>query len=126
MDEAPHGLTLRVAIRNAGGGPASFIRASHDPSGVGATEGALGSLAPNEETTLGFRVASHTVMGQILLDYRDLGGRTYSSAILLYSPEQPPTENIIVRDVRFGRDVSYTGFGEPDPLPGLKRLPPGD
>jgi hypothetical protein len=123
MDEAPNGLTLRVGIRNAGAGPASFIRASHDPSDVGATGGALGSLAPGEETSLVFFVGSHTAMSQVLFDYRNLDGRTYSSAIILFHPDQAPTENIVVRDVQFGRDVSFTGFREPDPLPGLRRLP---
>lgn len=122
MDEDPHGWTLRIEIRNAGAGPATFIRALHDPSGAVAENWSLGSLAPGETARLAFRVSSHTAMSQILLDYRDLGGRAYSTAIVLDHP-QAPAEHIRVYDVRFARDVSFTDLGDAVPQPGLKRLP---
>jgi hypothetical protein len=122
IDEAEHGWTLRINIKNAGAGPASFVRALHDPSGVGPRTTAPGSLAPGEEWELVFYDTTLTAQSQVLLDYRDLSGRTYSSAIIPLHPEWP-TEDIAVQDVKFGRDVSFTGWGEPATPVGLKRLP---
>src|SRR5262249_8498256 len=82
LDEAPDGVTLRIDITNGGAGPATFIRSTHDPSDTSPENWSLGSLAPGERATLTFRVGSHTGTSQVLLDYRDLVGRTYSTAIV--------------------------------------------
>jgi hypothetical protein len=65
---------------------------------------------------------THIGMSQILLDYRDVEGRTYSTAIVLDHPQRP-VEGIRVYDVRFGRDVPFTHMGESTPQIGLKPLP---
>jgi hypothetical protein len=89
--EDPHGLTLRMTVRNGGSGPAAFVRAFHDPSETSPENWSLGSLARGESVELVFRVLSYTPTSQVLLDYRDLAGRTYSTAIVLETP-QPPTD----------------------------------
>jgi len=75
---------LVVRIRNGGRGPALYIRTHLDPGGISPRNWSLGSLAAGEEITLSFDgVYDLGSNAQVLLDYRDLAERTYSSALVL-------------------------------------------
>jgi hypothetical protein len=58
-------------------------------------------------------------MSQLLIDYRDLAGRDYSTAIVLDHPTFDPGRYY---DVRFGEGERFTPHGDSVPQPGLSRV----
>jgi hypothetical protein len=75
---------LFVKVRNAGRGPALFIRARLDPGGFSPDNWSLGALAPDDQVLLRFVMPQPTSeQMQLLFDYRDLTGLTHSSVIVL-------------------------------------------
>jgi hypothetical protein len=75
------GQFLRVKINNAGRGPALFIRTLLEPDMATGENWSLGALAAGDKYVLNFRAAKPDTHAQLLFDYRDLAGRTYSTAI---------------------------------------------
>jgi hypothetical protein len=101
---------LRVPIRNSGRGPALFVRTLLDPENASPVNWSLGSLASGDEVVLIFDGIS--LQGpprrQVLLDYRDLAERTYSTAIVIETfPEAPR-----FYDVRLFEDHTVTPHGD--------------
>jgi hypothetical protein len=95
---------LTVNIRNAGRGPALFVRVSLEPSGGSPTSGPRAAMGPGDEVQLVFEgEAEARDRWQILLDYRDLAGRSYATAVLI---ESSPTLRFY--DVRTFEDRSIT------------------
>lgn len=73
-----------IPVTNAGPGPALYIRAEMDPRGwATAKQGPVVALAAGEQVLLAFQGKPPQEMVQLLVDYRDLGGRTYSTAITI-------------------------------------------
>jgi hypothetical protein len=87
----PTGFLL-VRIRNAGRGPAHYIRTTIDPLGVSPENWSLAALAPGDEQLLEFRTPKIESAIQLLFDYRDLADRTYSTSI---------TVTVVSGDLRF-------------------------
>lgn len=112
-------FVLSVAISNAGRGPALFVRVQHDPSGNSPENWSLGSLSPGERKRLVFHGISHTAMSQLLIDYRDLAGRMYSTAVVV---EHPLDQEGRYYDVRFVDGERITTHGDSVPQPGLRRI----
>lgn len=119
---------LRVRVRNAGRGPALYIRTQLDPGGHSPDSWPNGALASGEEQELAFPGAEITQAGpfQLLFDYRDLADRTYSSSITLEArPGQPPEHRVRVYDVHVWEDHAVTAHGESVyPQPGLSDRSP--
>lgn len=83
---------LIVPIRNAGRGPALFVRTLLDPDNSSPANWSLGSLAASDEVNLVFEgiYPKDPPRRQVLLDYRDLAERTYSTAIVIEGfPKEP-------------------------------------
>lgn len=74
---------LRVRVQNAGRGPALHIRTHLEPGGVSPEHWSLGALAAQDQEDLMFRTERFEPPVQLLFDYRDLAGRTYSTSITL-------------------------------------------
>jgi hypothetical protein len=75
---------LRVPVQNAGRGPALFLRAVVDPRGDPDERGPVAALAAGDGRLLIFgRVKNERQQAQVLLDYRDLTGRPYSTSITI-------------------------------------------
>jgi hypothetical protein len=85
------GGRLQVAIRNAGRGPALFVRTELDP-GAGATaeHGAIAAMAVGDLRFLTFQGVQRDQHVQLLVDYRDLAGRPYSTSITLDLQNRAP------------------------------------
>jgi hypothetical protein len=111
--------SLTATIWNSGRGPALFVRAQHDPSNNSPQNWSLGALSPNERVQLVFR-GNVGGTGQILLDYRDLAGRTYSTAIIVDFLEQAGKGRYY--DVRFGEGEQFTTHGAAVPQAGLREV----
>ena len=69
--------------------------------------------------------ATHgTAAMQLLLDYRDLGGRQYAtSAVITVNTDQNGQRTLSFYDVRTFRDKTLTTHGDSLPQPGLRPLP---
>lgn len=119
----PEGMTpyvLVVSIWNAGRGPALFVRIQHDPSGNSPDNWSLGSLSQGERVSLRIQGVAHLAMSQLLIDYRDLAGRSYSTAIVLdHSVPDTPGRYY---DVRFAEGERFTTHGESVSQPGLRKV----
>jgi hypothetical protein len=121
LDHDAH-RTLRVGVRNAGGGPALYIRAHLEPGGHSPQHWSLGALAPADEVVLTFPdVDKSTTPLQLLLDYRDVGGRTHSTAITLVTLDGA----LRFYDVRLFEDHHVTVVGDAVyPQDGLRDVSP--
>jgi hypothetical protein len=110
---------LSVSIRNAGRGPALFVRVLLDPDNASPADWNLGALAPGDEEQLVFRgIDRFDGPKQLLLDYRDLAGKQFASALVL-SPDGPR-----YYDVRLFEGRTLTPHGDAVPQSGLRPLPP--
>jgi hypothetical protein len=118
--------SLHVRVRNAGRGPALYIRThlepwGREPSGVSPEHWSLGALAPGDERELRFRTPEIERPSQLLFDYRDLADRTYSTSV---------TIDVVNGDMRFYdvhlfEDHSVTYHGDAVyPQPGLRDVSP--
>jgi hypothetical protein len=105
---------LVASIRNAGRGPALFVRVSLEPSGNSPAHGPLAAMAPGDEVQLSFPSEKGKVRWQVLLDYRDLAGRTYATAILIEA-----TPALRFYDVRTFEDRAITPHGDALPQEGV-------
>jgi hypothetical protein len=109
---------LHVSIRNAGRGPALFVRVALEPTGDSPTSGPLAAMAAGDVVRLAFSVEARPPdRWQVLLDYRDLAGRTYSSAIVIES-----TPELRFYDVRTYEDRKVTPHGDALPQSGITDL----
>lgn len=78
--------SLRVLIRNAGVGPALFVRTEVEPGGHSAQMWSLGALAPGDIQSLlftGVTLDSNAPRFQLLLDYRSTAGLSYATSITI-------------------------------------------
>lgn len=106
---------LHVAIRNAGRGPALFVRVALEPTGGSPSDGPLAAMAPGDDVRLIFSAEARPLdRWQVLLDYRDLAGRTYSTAIVIES-----TPELRFYDVRTYEDRKITPHGDASPQAGI-------
>src|SRR4051812_7525762 len=115
---------LSVRIRNAGRGPALYVRAYLEPGGISPQTWSLGALAPEDELTLHFVLDRQgpESPSQLLFDYRDLAGRAHSTSATLVR-----TDGFLrFYDVRVWEDHSVTKLGDSVyPQPGLRDVSPG-
>jgi hypothetical protein len=90
-DEETGQWKATVPIRNAGRGPALYVRATLEPPNVSPDHWSLGSISPEDQPReLTFsNLPNRDVRYQLLLDYRDLGGRIYSTQIVNRLPPGP-------------------------------------
>ena len=105
---------LFVNVRNSGRGPALFVRVALEPTGGSPSSGPLAAMAPGDETQLVFDGQQERDRWQVLLDYRDLAGRTYSTAILIEN-----TPALQFYDVRTFDDRAITPHGDALPQAGV-------
>jgi hypothetical protein len=115
---------LQIRVRNSGRGPAMFVRVTLDPHGLSPNLWHLGALGPGADAVLDF---GHVELGdfcQVLLDYRDMAGGTYSSALVIDRVVQDSREVRRFYDVRVWAGQPVTGHGDALPQQGLKPLPP--
>lgn len=112
---------LCVPVRNAGRGPAIFVRTTLHPLGDSPENWSLGALAPGDEALLLFKVRqSMPALVQVLLDYDDLSGRLFSTALVLDLQQGPR-----FYDVQPGEGVAVTHLGPPvRPQQGLRDVTP--
>jgi hypothetical protein len=106
--------TLEVWVHNVGGGPALFIQARTD-TGVSTITQSLAALANGEQTVLEFDDGQYPPVKQVFIDYRDLAGRVYSSAIRLRRLEDHPVaeRSYEYADVQVYRDVAVVDGPNP-------------
>lgn len=120
----------RVTIKNSGRGPALFVRATLDPVNSSPDNWSLGAIAQGDRAELTFsHLAVRDSMYQLLLDYNDLAGRLYSSALVIdfptpLEPDPPRMSTGRFYDVKLFEDVRVTGHGDAMPQPGLKPVGP--
>lgn len=106
---------LRINVRNAGRGPALFVRVALEPSSSSPTDGPLAAMAPGDEVQLVFDGESRQrTRWQVLLDYRDVAGRPYSTTLLIES-----TPSLRFYDVRTFEDRTVTPHGDALPQEGV-------
>ena len=80
---------LIVPLRNSGRGPALFVRTLLDPYRTSPSNWSLGPVAPGDMFRLIFDGVDRLSTAQVLVDYRDLSGRFYSSAFVIDSDGTP-------------------------------------
>jgi hypothetical protein len=105
---------LYVSVRNAGRGPALHVRVLLTPENQSPDHWSLGSISPGDEVQLRFSAMHRFDVGkQLLLDYRDLGGRAYSSVLVLDAPSEQHEPRYY--DVRVFEDQTVTPHGDVEP-----------
>jgi hypothetical protein len=116
---------LILRIRNSGRGPALFVRVQLDPQGVSPDDWNRAAMADGGEAVLVFGQTSTLPPAmQLLLDYRDLGGRQYAtSAVITVNTDQNGNRILRFYDVRTFRDTTLTTHGDSVRQPGLRPLP---
>jgi hypothetical protein len=78
----PARIVLFVRVRNVGRGPALHVRAQLEPGGLSPDDWARGALAPGDDQILRFEVGKEAPPSiQLLLDYRDLSGRSHATSV---------------------------------------------
>jgi hypothetical protein len=117
--------TMHAWIRNSGRGPASFVRVHLDPFGSSPENWDRAVLAAGDEVRLTFKSLPRIPDAmQILMDYRDLSGRNYSSSLVITQLfDQYGNRDLSYYDVRFFSNTAVTPLGDAVPQPGLKALP---
>ncbi|MFG2811470.1 COG1361 family protein [Streptomyces massasporeus] len=117
---------LSVYVRNAGRGPALHVRAQLQGELTLANpwDWSIGALAPGDVQELYFLpVPGAQSALQVLLDYRDLAGRSYSTSITIRAPRGQ--DDAYFFDVRNWENHTVTSHADtPYPLPGLKDVSP--
>jgi hypothetical protein len=120
-DEETGQWKATVPIRNAGRGPALYVRATLEPPNVSPDHWSLGSISPEDQPReLTFsNLPNRDVRYQLLLDYRDLGGRIYSTQIVIDFPQAQDADPRMspgrVYDVHLFEDTSITHLGDSVP-----------
>jgi hypothetical protein len=113
-------LTLALAVHNSGRGPALYVRTHLGPGGDSPRHWSLGAIGANESVTLMFDNIAAVSPRQLLFDYRDIGGRTFSSEIVVDEVEG-------VRrfyDVHVYEDHTVTPLGDSVRQSGLEDVSP--
>jgi len=105
---------LFVNIRNVGTGPALFVRVALEPTGNSPSQGPIAVMAAGDEMQLEFAEPDPQVRWQVLLDYRDVAGRAYATAIMIES-----TPELRFYDVRVHEDRRITSHGDALPQAGV-------
>jgi hypothetical protein len=119
FNEAEH--RLRVRVRNAGSGPALYIRTHLEPGSTSPDHWSLAALGPDDEVVLTFTgVYQNPTPAQLLFDYRDLGGRQYSSELVI--DEVGGVRRFY--NAQLYEDHSITGLGDYTQQPGLQDVAP--
>ena len=115
-----------ASVKNVGRGPALYVRMTLDPYGTSPLLWDNASLAPGDAVNLRFHVGQKQIapIVQILVDYRDLTGRTYSSAIVIHSVTTNDEQTWAYYDVKLFQQA-LTDHGDSQPQAGLKVLPDG-
>jgi hypothetical protein len=115
MEEGAIATRLHVAVQNAGHGPAIFLRVKLDgPGGRVPFDFDRGALAPGEVQQFEFDSGDHTMAPfRVLMDYRDLSGRDYATAITLSATGSSAH---VYQDVEILVDATITG------LPDVRQL----
>jgi hypothetical protein len=120
--------TTVIGIQNSGPGPALYVRATLDPVNQSPQDWSLGGIPPRENRELRFtNLPNRDVNYQLLLDYRDLAGRLYSSSIVIDFPAEPDDPHFHagrVYDVNLFEDTAVTQLGDSVPQPGLQEVGP--
>lgn len=113
-----------ATLKNVGRGPALFVRMTLDPYGTSPQLWDNASLAPDNPVHLRFHMGLKQIapIVQILVDYRDLGGRTYSSAIVAHSITNQDGQFWAYYDVKTF-EQPLTDHGDSLAQSGLKPLP---
>jgi len=117
---------LVIRVRNAGRGPALHVRAQleHEQAagGISPERWSLGALAPGDDRALRFRIDGRPFpCAQLLVDYRDLAGRLYSTSITITADGN----DMKIYDVRTWEDHQVTRLGDAVyPQPGLRDVAP--
>ena len=115
------GAALQVGIRNGGRGPALYVRAQIEPGGVSPEGWSLGALAAGDKRELRFPTTKPDSATQLLFDYRDLAGRTYSTSITI----EVVSDDMRFYDVQLFEDQAVTTLGDSIyPQPGLRDVSP--
>jgi hypothetical protein len=101
---------LILELHNAGRGPALYVRIHLDPGGASPEDWSLGAIPPDGRQELKFTGVSGIIDGhmQLLIDYRDLAERTYSSTIVI----APRGAEFVFYDVHHYRDHTVTSLGD--------------
>src|SRR5262245_48488961 len=116
--------TLSVRVRNAGRGLAAYIRVHLDPFGMSPANWDRAAMAAGDVTELTFEHLPRLPPAmQVLMDYRDLAGRSYASSLVITATTQTGVHELTYYDVRLFRDVALTPLGDSVPQPGLEPLP---
>jgi hypothetical protein len=113
-----------IPIRNSGRGPALYVRATLEPPNYSPDPWSLGAISPGETRILQFSLPSRNLNYQLLLDYRDLAGRLYSSAIVIDFPSNDDTKPGRFYDVKLFEDITVTSLGDSVPQQGLSLVGP--
>jgi hypothetical protein len=117
--------TGSIPIQNSGRGPALYVRATLEPPNNSPDHWSLGAISPGEDRILRFsNIAARNLNYQLLLDYRDLAGRLYSSAIVIDFPSNDDTEPGRFYDVKLFEDIAVTSLGDSVPQQGLSLVGP--
>jgi hypothetical protein len=115
---------LYVSVRNAGRGPALFVRTLLHPENNSPDHWSLGAISPGDEVQLRISgVYSFDAPKQLLLDYRHLSGRRYASALVLDVVKGQGGDMHRYYDVRLFEGATVTPHGDAVPQQGLKLLP---
>lgn len=121
-DPATGEWKAQLTIQNSGRGPALYIRATLDPINNSPDHWSLGAMAPGQASTLAFsHLPVRDVFYQLLLDYRDLSGRLYSSAVVI---DFPGSSDGRYYDVKLFEDAPVTQLGDSLPQSGLRVVGP--
>jgi hypothetical protein len=119
--------SLHMRVRNAGRGPALFIRthlepgAGQEPGGISPERWSFGALAAGDEREVTFGTPKIETLSQLLFDYRDLADRTYSTSVTI----DVVNGDIRFYDVRLFEDHAVTYHGDAVyPQPGLRDVSP--
>jgi hypothetical protein len=118
-----------ISVQNRGRGPALYVRATLDPANVSPDHWSLGAISPDEARELRFgALPMLDVRYQLLLDYRDLAGHSYSSALVIDFPASPTPEEPRFAEGRFYDvkllEVPVTQLGDSVPQEGLRPVSP--
>lgn len=122
---------MTVRIRNAGRGPALYVRTALELAGqdgaVSPEGGPLGALAPGDERPLTFTLPVDVPSAaQLLLDYRDLADRQHATSVTItVATDQDGGRDLRAYDVHSWADHSATAHGDAVyPQPGLRDAGP--
>ncbi|MFF4499438.1 hypothetical protein [Streptomyces sp. NPDC001401] len=116
---------LRVRVWNSGRGPALHVRVQLERAGQPGADRpvnwSLGALAPGEAASLRFEEVAFPERAQLLIDYRDMTGRSHAKASTIVRDGQ----DAYVYDVQVFEDHAVSTLGDAVyPQAGLRDVRP--